>query len=185
VLVVRVQWAASVVPDAPHGGGVDRLVLEPVHLQYLVVSEVERTLHAAHALRGIVACILAPTGLAPDEVRHKRPTVVAEPRRPLAPHLLVPVHDLHPVAVQGVGALEERLVFPPVALRHEQVYLGFAAVAAGFVHLDDGEVLVFPDGWRASSGHPYLQGEDLEARLEHHTLDELHCQWIMKRSVLP
>ncbi|TVU17542.1 hypothetical protein EJB05_33585, partial [Eragrostis curvula] len=30
--------------------------------------------------------------------------------------------------------------------------------ASGFVHLD-GDGLVFPDGRRASSGHPYLYGE--------------------------
>ena len=45
LLVARVQRPASVVPDAPHGGGVERLVLEPIKVQYLVVAEVESTLH--------------------------------------------------------------------------------------------------------------------------------------------
>ncbi|TVU50122.1 hypothetical protein EJB05_01479, partial [Eragrostis curvula] len=90
-----------------------------------------------------------------------------------APHASAAVDD----ALQLAGAIQIAAAAPPPCCysnraseragwkrkrrkgRMKRVYLGFAAVAAGFVHLDDGEVLVFPDGWRASSGHPYLQGE--------------------------
>ena len=87
--VVRVQRPAGVVPDAPHGGAVKRLVLEAGQVQYLVVGEVERALHAAAALRGVVR-VLPPARLAPDEVSHQRPPF-ADPRRQTPPpqHLLV------------------------------------------------------------------------------------------------
>jgi len=108
VHVVRVQRPAGVVPDAPHGGGVERLVLEPVQVQYLVVGEVERALHAAPAPRGVVARVVPAARLAPDEVRHQRPPLAAAgPRRRIAPHLLVPVHDPRPEAVQAVRAPED------------------------------------------------------------------------------
>jgi hypothetical protein len=121
-LVVRVQRPAGLVSDALHGRGVERFVLEPVQPQYLVVGEVEGALHAAPAPVRRVAVRVPPAGLAPDEVRHERPPAVAEVAwPPLAPKLLVPVHDPLPEPVELVGALQERLVAPPAPLRHEQV----------------------------------------------------------------
>ena len=105
--VVRVQRPAGVVPDAPHGGAVKRLVLEAVQVQYLVVGEVERALHAAPAPRGVVARVIPAARLAPDEVRHQRPPLAAGTRRRIAPHLLLPVHDPRPEAVQAVRAPDD------------------------------------------------------------------------------
>uniref|UniRef100_A0A8R7R3V2 Uncharacterized protein n=1 Tax=Triticum urartu TaxID=4572 RepID=A0A8R7R3V2_TRIUA len=122
LFVVGVQRPSGIVPDAPHGRGAERLVLEPVEAEYLVVGEVERALHALTARHGIIGRARLPARLAPDEVRHQRPPVVAEPRLPLAPHLLVPPHDLLPEPVQVVGALQKHLVPPPAALRHQQVH---------------------------------------------------------------
>jgi len=122
--VVRVQRSSGIVPHAPHGGGVERLVLEPVQPQNLVVGEVERALHAAPAPRCLVARVLPPARLAPDEVRHQRPplaTAAPRRRRRVPPHVFVSVHDRQPEAVQTVRALQERLVAPPAALRDEQV----------------------------------------------------------------
>jgi len=141
LLVGRVQRPASVVPDAPHGGGVERLVLEPVKVEYLVVAEVESTLHRAPAPGGVVGGVVPAARLAPHEVRRQRPPFVAGLRRGRRrippPHLLELVHDVDPEAAEAVGALEERLVAPPAPLRHEQV--DERRLVAGLVRLPVGE----------------------------------------------
>uniref|UniRef100_A0A8R7Q5C6 Uncharacterized protein n=1 Tax=Triticum urartu TaxID=4572 RepID=A0A8R7Q5C6_TRIUA len=160
LLVFRVQRPAGLIPDALHGGAVERLVAEPVQPQYLVVGEVEGALHPEAAAVRRIAVGVPPARLAPDEVRHERPGA-------LPPQLLVPVHDELPEAVELVRVLEEDLVPPPLPLRDEQVderrlVVGLERRAAGEL---PGEELAVAVAHGAAGPHGCHRVEEVERPL--------------------
>jgi hypothetical protein len=112
-------------------------VCEPIHLQDLVIPKIECTVHILEASLDRVVSKFA-TRLAPDKVCDEWPPVIAEPWLVILKHLLVPVDQDPPVAMEVVPILKVNLITPFLALRREDVHHGRLIVGLEYLPILQG-----------------------------------------------
>lgn len=122
-IILDVKRITGLIPDPLHPPARQRFMLKTIHLQDLIVPKVERTVHLLQAsLNRIIPKF--PTRLATNKVSDKRPAMVTQPWMVVLDHLLIPINQNAPVAMEVVAALKVDLVAPLVTLSGENVNHG-------------------------------------------------------------
>lgn len=111
----------TVIPYSYHSRRTKLPVSEAEHVQNLVVSKCEGSLHLLEAYIHRVVTAIFQARLATNEVRDEWPSVISKSWMTFGHVLLVLPDQIHPVAMEIVGILEKHLGRPFLSLRDEQV----------------------------------------------------------------
>nr|GLL41333.1 hypothetical protein C4D60_Mb08t22710 [Ipomoea trifida] len=123
VFVPRIKGIASFVPNPLHSLTRESLMHESIHLQDLIIPEVESAIHLLQApLDGIIPKLQAR--LAPHKVCNQWPPMIPKAR----PSLPIPIGDLRPEAIR-LGRIPLDFRLPVVFIHHN---LGYVEAIVGF-----------------------------------------------------
>src|ERR1044072_6114110 len=96
---------ATLIPYSLNSPTTQRLVSEAINLQYLVISKIESHIHLLQASLNRVIPKL-PTRLATHKMSHQGPPMITKTRVVILNHLLIPINQNTPVAMQVISILK-------------------------------------------------------------------------------